>query len=241
MKPVCIIPARGGSKGVPKKNIRPIAGKPLIAHTIEAALNSNIFSHVFVSTEDKKIASIAKKYGAEVPFKRPKRLSNDIVHVDDALLHAVKKLYSMGYKFDIFVWRDCTVPFIRDSDILGSIKLLKKKKCEVVIGVYKQHLNPYHNILEIDSKGFLKISKKLRKKPRSRQEAPTVYQENGLHTYDAKKFLKLGGTYHSKSIPYEISPITGLMIDTELEFQIAKLIIEQKLFESKDFIRNLGI
>ena len=241
MKPICIIPARGGSKGVPKKNIRPIAGRPLIAHTIEAALNSNIFSRVFVSTEDKKIASIAKKYGAEVPFKRPKRLSNDIVHVDDALLHAVKKLYSMGYKFDIFVWRDCTVPFIRDSDILGSIKLLKKKKCEVVVGVYKQHLNPYHNILEIDSKGFLKISKKLRKKPRSRQEAPTVYQENGLHTYDAKKFLKLGRTYHSKSIPYEIPPIMGLMIDTELEFQIAKLIIEQKLFESKDFIRNLGI
>ena len=241
MKPICIIPARGGSKGVTNKNIRLIGGKPLIAHTIISSLNSDIFSHVFVTTEDKKIASIAKKYGAEVPFMRPKNLANDIVHVNEALLHAVKKLYSLGYEFDVFVWRDCTVPLIRDKDILGSIKLLKKKKCDVVIGVYRQHLNPYHNILEINSDGFLKISKKLKKRPRSRQEAPTVYQENGLHTYDAKKFLKTGQTYHSKSIPYVIPPVTGLMIDTELEFQIAKLIIEKKLFKSLDFVRNLDL
>ena len=241
MKPICIIPARGGSKGVRKKNIKLIGGKPLIAYTIETCLDSKIFSHVIVSTEDKKIASIAKEYGAEVPFMRPKKLSNDIVRVDDVLVHAVKKLYSLGYKFEIFVWRDCTVPFIRAKDIHGSIKLLKTKKCETVTGVYRQHLNPYHNILEIDSRGFLKICKKLKKKPRSRQEAPQVFQENGLHTYNAKKFLKIGKTVHSRSTPYEIPPITGLMIDTELEFQITKLIIEQNLLKSKNFIKNLGI
>ena len=72
MKPICFIAARGGSKGVRRKNIRLFGGKPLIAHSIDSALNSNIFSHVVVSTEDKEIAKIAKKYGAEIPFDRPK-------------------------------------------------------------------------------------------------------------------------------------------------------------------------
>ena len=77
MRPICFIGARGGSKGVPRKNIRKIAGKPLIAYTIESAINSGIFSSVIVSTEDKEIAKIAKKYGAEIPFIRPKKLSTD--------------------------------------------------------------------------------------------------------------------------------------------------------------------
>ena len=94
-KPVCIIPARGGSKVVPKKNIRLIAGKPLIYYTIKSALESKIFSHVIVSTEDKKIASIAKKYGAEVPFMRPTNLATDRTAMEPVLLHAIKKLNSL--------------------------------------------------------------------------------------------------------------------------------------------------
>ena len=79
MKPVCIIPARGGSKGIPRKNIRKIGGKPLIAYTIMKAKKSKIFSHIVVSTEDKEIALIAKRYGAEVPFMRPKYLATDSI------------------------------------------------------------------------------------------------------------------------------------------------------------------
>ena len=93
MKPVCIIPARGGSKGIPKKNIRKIGGKPLIAYTIKKAKKSKIFSHIVVSTEDKEIALIAKRYGAEVPFMRPKYLATDSVTTDDVLVHAVKELF----------------------------------------------------------------------------------------------------------------------------------------------------
>ena len=143
MKPICIIPARGNSKGVPKKNIRKIMGKPLIAYTIEKSIKSNIFSHVIVSTEDKEIAAISKKFGAKVPFMRPKYLATDNTRADDYLLHAVKKLLDLGFEFDIVVWRDCTVPFIRNKDIKKSIKLLKEKKANLVIGVYHQHLNPY--------------------------------------------------------------------------------------------------
>ena len=116
-KSICFIGARGGSKGVPRKNIRKIGGKPLIAYSIESALKSKIFSHVIVSTEDKEIASISERYGAEVPFLRPKKLATDRIGFAPVLYHGIKKLYSLGYDFDIIVQRDCTAPFIRIKDV----------------------------------------------------------------------------------------------------------------------------
>ena len=124
MKPICLICARGGSKGVRNKNTRIIHKKPLIAHTIEKAVNSNIFSHVVVSTEDKKIAKISEKYGAEIPFIRPKKLSGDLTPIGDVFVHAIKKLQTLNYEFDVFVNLDCTVQFIDKKDITGSINLL---------------------------------------------------------------------------------------------------------------------
>ena len=226
MKPICLICARGGSKGVPNKNIRILGKKPLIAHTIEKAISSKLFSHVFVSTEDKKIIKIAKKYGAEVPFVRPKHLSRDSTPIGDVFLHAIKKLFSLGYKFDIFVNLDCTVPFIRKKDISNTIKILNKKKVDAVYGVYSQHLNPYFNMMEINSTGFLTMSKKLSKRPRTRQESPKVFQLNGLFTYDVKKFIKSGNPIMKNALPYEIPLETGLMIDTEIEFKIAELMLK---------------
>ena len=121
MKPICLICARGGSRGIPNKNIRIIDKKPLIAHTIEKAINSKIFSHVVVSTEDKKIARISKNLGAEIPFIRPKNLAIGTIPVGDVFLHAIKKLQTLEYEFDTFVNLDCTVPFLKIKDILGSI------------------------------------------------------------------------------------------------------------------------
>lgn len=230
MKPICFIAARGGSKGVQRKNIRLIAGKPLIAHTIESALNSKIFSHVVVSTEDDEIASVAKKYGAEVPFCRPKLLATDKVAMRDVLLHGINKLYSLGYDFDVFVSRDCTAPFIRHKDIAGSIGLLRKEKCNAVFGVYKQHFNPYFNMMEKNDQGYLKMSKSVGERPATRQSAPVVYQLNGFFTYNSYKFLKYRDPIRlPKVLPYEIAPETGWMIDTELEFRIAELMLLNKL------------
>lgn len=229
MKPICFIAARGGSKGVQKKNSRIIAGKPLIAHTIEKAINSKIFQHVIVSSEDSEIISISKKFGAEVPFVRPKNLATDSASMNEVLLHAIKKLYSLGYKFDILVNRDCTVPFIQNKDIQGSVKLLKQKKCDAVFGVYRQHHNPYFNMMESDKKGFLKFSKKVEKRILTRQSAPVVYQLNGLFTVDVKKFLKHNTLIMPKILPYEISPETGWMIDTKFEFKIAEMIFQKNI------------
>lgn len=229
MKPICIIAARGGSKGVKKKNIRMIAGKPLIAHTIESALHSKIFQNVIVSSEDNDIIKIAKKFGAEVPFIRPKKLASDAASMNDVLLHAVRNLQELGYGFDILVDRDCTVPFIRDQDVVNSIKLLNNKKPDAVFGVYKQHHNPYFNMMEPNKLGFLEFSKKLKKRIITRQSAPVVFQLNGLFTINVKQFLKYKTIIMPKILPYEIPPETGWMIDTEFEFKIADLIFKNNL------------
>ncbi len=232
MKSICFIGARGGSKGVPRKNIRLLNNKPLIAYTIETALESGIFNHVVVSTEDPEIAKISKKYGAEVPFKRPKNLALDSTGFADVMLHGIKQLRKLDYEFDILVNRDCTVPFIRISDMKKAINLMKNKKPHAVYGVYRQHFNPYFNMMEKDSNGFLKLCKKLKNRPKSRQEAPVVYQLNGLFVFDVDTFLKYKTPLLPKSIPFEIPPECGHMIDTEIEFRLAEMMLQQKLIPS---------
>jgi CMP-N,N'-diacetyllegionaminic acid synthase len=229
MKPICFIAARGGSKGVPRKNIKKFVGKPLIAYTIEKCINSQIFSHVVISTEDDEIAKISKKYGADVPFMRPKKLAMDKSGTSEVLLHGIKKLENLGYKFDEIVLRDCTVPFIRNEDITQSVKKLRKEKPDAVFGVYRQHLNPYFNMMETNSQGYLKLSKKLRNRPITRQGAPTVYQLSGLWALDVKQFLKYQTIMVPKILPYEIPLETGFMIDTELEFKIAEFLADKNL------------
>jgi len=228
-KPICFIAARGGSKGVTRKNIRLLAGKPLIAYAIESSIKSKIFSHVVVSTEDKEIARISQKFGAEVPFLRPKKLARDSTGMTEVVLHGLKKLHALGYDFDTFVNRDCTVPFLRNKDVAGSIRLLKRKNCNAVFGVYRQHLNPYFNIMELDSNGFLKVVKDEEKRPISRQTAPIVYQLNGLFTYNTEKFFKYRNDLLLNALPYEIPIETGFMIDTEFEFKLAEFIIQKKI------------
>ena len=228
MKPVCIIPARGGSKGIPKKNIRLIAGKPLIYYTIKSALESKIFSHVIVSTEDKKIASIAKKYGAEVPFMRPKNLATDNTTMEPVLLHAIKKLNSLGIDFEIFVYRDCTCPFIDEHDITGAVELLKKSDCYSICGSVKAHPSPYFAMWEPNKDGFLEISKTTNKIIHRRQDAPIVYTIVGLGVYQTKKFLKIRKVLSGKMLPYEISKEHGHMIDFEFDFKVAELLFNHK-------------
>ena len=226
-KPICLIAARGGSKGVPGKNIRKLGGKPLIAYAIESAIKSSLFSNVIVTTEDKKIAKIAKQFGADVPFLRPKKLATDTVDYNKVILHAITKLKSLGYEFETIVSRDCTVPFIRNSDMKKAIKLLKKENCDLVCGVYQQHHNPYFNMMELDSKGYLKFSKKTKINYQRRQGVPIVYQLNGLFVFNVQQFLKYEKIYMPKTIPLEIPPETGHMIDTEFEFQIADCVAKK--------------
>ena len=214
LKPLSLIAARSGSKGGPGKNLKSIGGKPLLVNGINKAIKSRVFRYVVVSTEDNKIATIAKQSGADVPFMRPKKLATDTATTIDVILHVNKKLENLGYKFNVIVNLDITSPFIRTKDIKGALSLLKKKKCDGVFGVYKQHLNPYFNIVEKNSRGFLKVVKKPRIMPKSRQSAPIEYQMSGFHVLQKSSFLRHKTWYMPKILPYEIPIQTGLMIDT---------------------------
>ena len=229
VKPICVIAARGGSKGVPNKNIRKLGDIPLIAHSIKTAISSNLFSSVIVSTENSKIAEISKQYGADVPFLRPKKLATDNASMTDVLLHTITELRKLDYNFDTIVNRDCTVPFIDKKDIQGAIRKYYSKSCNLVCGVYKQHHNPYFNMMEITKGGYMDFSKKLKKQITGRQNSPIVYQLNGLFVLNVENFLKTKKFYSTKIIPYEISVEHGFMIDTEFEFQIAEMVTKKRI------------
>ena len=229
VKPICVIAARGGSKGVPNKNIRKLGDIPLIAHSIKTAISSNLFSSVIVSTENSKIAKISKQYGADVPFLRPKKLATDNASMTDVLLHTITELRKLDYNFDTIVNRDCTVPFIDKKDIQGAIRKYYSKSCNLVCGVYKQHHNPYFNMMEITKGDYMDFSKKLKKQITGRQNSPIVYQLNGLFVLNVENFLKTKKFYSTKIIPYEISVEHGFMIDTEFEFQIAEMVTKKRI------------
>ena len=140
---VAVIPARGGSKGLPRKNLRPLAGKPLIAHTIEAARASSYVDRVIVSTEDKEIAEVSRQWGAEVPFLRPKELAEDLTPTEPVLKHALEWLEKVeGYQVDIVLFLQPTDIFRKRFMIDGAIKrLLDDDALDSVFVAYPTHKN----------------------------------------------------------------------------------------------------
>lgn len=226
MKPICFIGARGGSKGIKRKNVRLLGDKPLIAHTIESAIESKLFQSVVVSTDDEEITRISQKYGAEIPFRRPKHLATDSASFDSVILHGVKELKKIGYNFNIIVNRDCTVPFIDKNDMRGAINLFKRKNCDLVCGVYRQHHNPYFNMMEMNKNKELEFSKK-NENFYGRQNAPVVYQLNGLFVLGVNNLLKHKKFYMPRILPYEIKPEHGIMIDTEFEFKVSDCVAKK--------------
>jgi len=132
---ICVIPARGGSKRIPRKNIKLFNNKPIIAYSIEAALNSNCFSRVIVSTDDNEIAKVAKKYGAQVPFVRPKELSNDYITTIPVIKHAIEWMQKENILFDNVCCLYATAPFISPQIISKSYQQLKESKSDYCFSV----------------------------------------------------------------------------------------------------------
>ena len=229
MKSICFIPARGGSKGIPRKNLRILGDKPLIAHSIEIAKKSRLFEHIIVSTDDKEIKKIALQYGAEVPFMRPKYLATDKATFDDVLLHGIHTLLNLEYEFDTVLSKDCTVPFIDFKDMKNVLNLLKNSKADSVFSVKKAHPSPYFGLFEENNKGFLIPSKVFKIPIKRRQDAPIVYEVTGVYANDVKKLLKSKKMFSSKILPYEISMEHAWTIDFEIQFKIAEFLYQQKL------------
>jgi CMP-N-acetylneuraminic acid synthetase len=224
-KVICVIPARGGSKGVPRKNIKKLADKPLIAYTIEQALQSQYIDRTIVSTEDKEIADISKQYGAEVPFMRPAELAGDQVPTIDVLLHAIKCIEEEKYNFDILVLLHTTAPLRSVKDINSCIEMLQRTKADNVFSVTEAHRNPYFNMVEINEHGAVKLVKE--GSFSTRQASPKVYDLNASIYVWWKDILKNEKkTFLAGSKIYVMPKERSIDIDDDWDFRIAEYLFK---------------
>lgn len=172
-----IIPARGGSKGIPDKNILPLGGKPLICHSIDHARAFTSDDNICLSTDSEKIKEVAEEYGLHVPFLRPSDLATDTSPTRDTLLHAIKYYSEHGRRYERIVLLQPTSPLRLPEDIRNALDLYTPET-DMVVTVKPASANPYYDIFEEDVNGNLSISKGDGLYTR-RQDAPRVWQYNG--------------------------------------------------------------
>ena len=233
---LAIIPARGGSKGMPGKNIREFAGKPLIAHSIATALNCSLISRTIVSTDDDEIAAIAKTHGAQI-IKRPNELAADTSLVIDAIKHAVLKVEEEGRDVDFVFLLEPTSPFRRAEDLEKCVRVLLDDKADSVATFTDSHVSPNRlwrvsdNVVEPYIEGAVPWLPR-QKQPKAHELTGQIYGLSRKVLFEKEDSISLLlGRKFAVITPRE----TALDIDTELDFMIAEKVMEhfQRKYESQ--------
>lgn len=227
---IAIIPARGGSKGLPGKNIRMLNGMPLIAYTIRAALESKHIERVIVTTDDVKIAEIALEYGAEVPFIRPSELALDNTQAIDVYLHAVEYLMSQGEeRIDKFMALLPTAPMRNANHIEEAIRIFNEGKARTLISV-KEAETPISWYFDKDSNNRIRNSEfGTGNAVTNRQENKSYYIPNGsIYILDYELLKKERTYYCDNTIAFEMDNEHSIDIDTQLDFEIAEFLMQRK-------------
>jgi N-acylneuraminate cytidylyltransferase len=226
-KYLVVIPARGGSKGIPRKNIKLLNGKPLIHYTIEAAQSIFDSSRICVSTEDFEIDTIAKQTGLSYKYIRPQKLATDTSSSHEVILDVIEHYQNQGLTFETIILLQPTSPFRTSKHILEAIKLYESSECEMVVSVKETKCNPYFNLFEENELGDLELSKK--GNFTSRQSAPKTYEYNGAiyifskETIQSKQFSEF-----ERLKKYEMSTIDSIDLDEPLDWKLAELIFNEK-------------
>lgn len=222
---LAVIPARGNSKGVPYKNIKNLAGKPLIAYTIEAAIESNIFEKVIVSTDNHEIANISSYYGAEVPFLRPSELSGDLISSDDAIIHALSYYQNQGIQYEEVCKLQPTSPLRNSQHLKEAYSLFHKKEANFLVSVCEcEHSPLWSGKIEEDLRLDNFISDKLKRS--CRQYLPKYYRLNGaIFMGRVEFFLENKSFLGENSIAYIMQQKDSVDIDSELDFIIARTLL----------------
>ncbi|MBR5391678.1 MAG: pseudaminic acid cytidylyltransferase [Prevotella sp.] len=218
MKNLCIIPARGGSKRIPRKNVKPFLGKPILAYSIDAATKSGLFDEIMVSTDDDEIAAVAREYGANVPFMRSAEASSDYATTADVLKEVIAKYKEMGQEFDNFCCFYATAPLVQSKDVIAAFERLQNSGFTCVYPVV-QFSYPIWRCLDLSEDGSMKRHWPEYEKSRS-QDLPKEYHDTGtFYWYKTNEWLsgyiKLGGI--------EVSETTIQDIDTETDWQLAEM------------------
>lgn len=226
---VGVIPARGGSKGVPLKNIRELCGKPLIYYVIKAALTSKYLRRVIVSTDHEEIARISREYGAEVPFRRPADISED-VPTELVMQHAVKFIEKEEHrKIDIVVTLQATTPLLNNKDIDAAIEKLVNEDCDSVITVKEIEEYPWW-MMKMNKKGWVKpfLGQDMAGETMVRQTLEKLYIPNGGIWATKRDVVMKENRIIGKKCGAIVMPLErSVDIDTELDFKIIETIMRE--------------
>lgn len=222
---VAIIPARGGSKGIPGKNLKLINGKSLLTRSIFSASNSHLINEVIVSSDDNEILNAAKNNGASI-VKRPPELSDDIIISDAAIVHALENYKSLhNYYPDITVFIQCTSPFITSSDLTSAIEKFLEENADSMLTVIPSH----KFIWKLDKNGSLKGVNHDMRERLCRQFLSLEFQETGgFYIFDTIGFLKKSHRFFGKVIPFEIEAWKALDIDEPEDLELANIIAKSR-------------
>jgi CMP-N-acetylneuraminic acid synthetase len=227
-KILAIIPARGGSKGIKDKNIKPLNGKPLIYYSIHESLESNIIQEVMVNTDSEKIASISKKYGANIPFLRSKELATDEASSVDVIEDTLNYYEQRNISFDYFILLQPTSPLRTREDIIRAFEILEQKNAKSIVSVCEAEHSPLlMNKLDNDlsMKDFLK-----KENDKRRQDFDKYYRLNGaIYISEVKNFLETKNFYGEGSYAYIMPNNRSVDIDNEIDLKLAEIIMRDYL------------
>lgn len=227
MKTLVIIPARGGSKGIPYKNIKPLAGVPLIHYSINVARTFTDDANICISTDSDKIIDCAGEIGLRVPFTRPESLAIDTAGTYEVLLHALDFYQKNGIQYDSVLLMQPTSPF-RKAHHLQEIKALYNDTLDMVVSVGVSPYSPYFNIFEEDQQGYLQKSKSGPFK--RRQDAPSSYFYNGsLYMINASSLQRQPLHEFKKVKKYVMDELHSQDIDSPLDWALCETILNQGL------------
>jgi N-acylneuraminate cytidylyltransferase len=229
MQCLAIIPARGGSKGIPRKNILPLLGKPLIAYNIEQARQARLVNRVIVSTDDPEIAAISRQYGAEVVW-RPAEISGDTASSESALLHALEHLQQAeGYQPDLLAFLQCTSPLTLAEDIDGTIQALIDARADTALAVI-----PFHYFVwktEAGDASGINHNKAVR--PLRQEREPQYLETGAVYVMRVRGFLEARHRFFGKTALYEMPPERRLEIDDPVDFQVAETLLRARIIQEK--------
>jgi N-acylneuraminate cytidylyltransferase len=221
---LCVIPARGGSKGIPYKNIKKLNGKPLITYTIDAARQIFEDDNICVTTDDKQIIDMVENYGLYVPFVRPSDLATDLATTQDVLRHALDFYEKQGIFYNAVLLLQPTSPFRLKHHIEEAISLYQDD-CDMVVSVKEASANPYYNLFEEDESGHLQISKGYGHFTR-RQDVPSVWEYNGsIYVINSESLRNYKMSEFACKIKYPMESIYSIDIDTPLDWTIAETLL----------------
>ncbi|MCK4965402.1 acylneuraminate cytidylyltransferase family protein [bacterium] len=222
--------ARGGSKGVKNKNIKVLAGKPMICYTLDIIKKSKLIDDYVVSTDSSDIMKVVEDYGFAIRFKRPKKLAGDKVSRLEVIKHSVlwmEKHFNKSY--DIVIDLGVATPLKTVKDVEGALMLLTDSKCSNVTSVAPSDRNPYYNMVE-EVNGKVKVVKKAAKKLTDRRDAPKVYSMNdGINVFKRDVLFSKNPIINSKSKIYVMPEERSIDIDTETDFKFAEFLLEKKI------------